>query len=51
MTLVALRRVTLHQLLNVHRGQSLPEAMVIVVVVPLAALAFYWLVVRRQRGR
>jgi len=36
---------------DVHRGVVLPEGRVIVIVVPLAALLFYQLVVRRNRGR
>lgn len=36
---------------NVHRGVVLPEGRIVVIVVPLAALAFYFFVVRRNRGR
>ncbi len=36
---------------NVHRGAVLPEGRIVVIVVPLAALAFYVLVVRRNRDR
>ncbi|MGC2168656.1 MAG: hypothetical protein WA580_06105 [Acidimicrobiales bacterium] len=35
---------------DVHRGAVLPEGRIIVIVVPLAALLFYLLVVRRKRG-
>ncbi|MGH3732997.1 MAG: hypothetical protein ACRDVC_06430 [Acidimicrobiales bacterium] len=36
---------------DAHRGAVLPEGRLIVIAVPLAALAFYILVVRRNRGR
>ncbi len=36
---------------NVHRGAVLPEGRIVVILVPLAALAFYLLVVRRRRDR
>ncbi len=35
---------------DVHRGAVLPEARVIVLAVPVAALLFYLFVVRRHRG-
>lgn len=38
-------------IVNVHRGVVLPEARIIVIAVPAAALLFYLLVVRRNRGR
>ncbi|HEY1825673.1 MAG TPA: hypothetical protein VGG21_06905 [Acidimicrobiales bacterium] len=36
---------------DVHRGAVLPEGRIIVVAIPLAALLFYLLVVRRKRGQ
>jgi hypothetical protein len=36
---------------DVHRGVVLPEGRIIVIAVPVAALLFYLLVVRRHRGR
>ncbi|HWD95048.1 MAG TPA: hypothetical protein VG246_01350 [Acidimicrobiales bacterium] len=39
------------QVTNVHRGAVLPEGRIVVILVPLAALAFYVLVVRRNRDR
>jgi hypothetical protein len=36
---------------SVHRGVVLPEGRIVVIAVPLAALAFYLFVVRRNRGR
>lgn len=42
--------VSSQQLLNVHRGSVLPEGRFILAV-PLAALCFYVLVVRRNRDR
>jgi hypothetical protein len=39
------------QLVDVHRGAVLPEGRIIVIAVPLAALMFYFLVVRRNRDR
>ena len=36
---------------SVHRGAVLPEGRVVVILVPLAALAFYFFVVRRNRDR
>jgi hypothetical protein len=35
---------------DVHRGAVLPEGRIIVIVVPVAAVLFYLLVVRRNRG-
>lgn len=35
---------------DVHRGAVLPEGRIIVIAVPVAALLFYLLVVRRKRG-
>jgi len=35
---------------DVHRGVVLPEGRIIVIAVPVAALLFYLLVVRRKRG-
>jgi hypothetical protein len=37
--------------IDVHRGVVLPEGRIIVIAVPVAALLFYLLVVRRNRGR
>jgi hypothetical protein len=49
---VVLQSLTLAaQVTSVHRGAVLPEGRIVVVVVPLAALAFYFLVVRRNRDR
>lgn len=39
------------QVVNVHRGAVLPEGRIVVIAVPLAALAFYFFVVRRNRDR
>jgi hypothetical protein len=39
------------QVTSVHRGAVLPEGRIVVIVVPLAALAFYFFVVRRNRDR
>jgi hypothetical protein len=39
------------QVTSVHRGAVLPEGRIVVVLVPLAALAFYFFVVRRNRDR
>jgi hypothetical protein len=36
---------------DVHRGVVLPEGRIIVIAVPVAAVLFYLLVVRRNRGR
>ena len=36
--------------LNRHRGVVLPEARVIVVLVPVALFSLYWFVLRRRRG-
>jgi hypothetical protein len=36
---------------NAHRGAALPEARIAVIVVPLAALIYYYFVVRRNRDR
>lgn len=36
---------------DVHRGVVLPEGRIIVVAVPLLALVFYLVVVRRNRDR
>ena len=48
----ALESLTLaEQVTSVHRGAVLPEGRIVVIVVPLAALAFYFFVVRRHRGR
>ena len=38
-------------IVDVHRGAVLPEGRIIVIAVPVAALLFYLLVVRRNRGR
>jgi hypothetical protein len=35
---------------DVHRGVVLPEGRIIVIAVPVAAVLFYLLVVRRNRG-
>lgn len=35
---------------DVHRGAVLPEGRLIVIAVPVAAVLFYLLVVRRNRG-
>ncbi|MGC2174671.1 MAG: hypothetical protein WA614_04325 [Acidimicrobiales bacterium] len=48
----ALESLTLAvQATSVHRGAVLPEGRIVVIVVPLAALAFYFFVVRRHRDR
>jgi hypothetical protein len=39
------------QVASVDRGAAFPAAGVVVIVVPLAALAFYFFVVRRNRDR
>ncbi|MCU1364025.1 MAG: hypothetical protein JWM55_1853 [Acidimicrobiaceae bacterium] len=36
---------------NVHRGAVLPEGRIVVIAVPLAALLYYYFVVRRHRDR
>ncbi len=36
---------------NAHRGAALPEARILVIAVPLAALIYYYFVVRRNRDR
>lgn len=36
---------------NAHRGAVLPEARIVVIAVPLAALIYYYFVVRRNRDR
>jgi hypothetical protein len=36
---------------NAHRGAALPEARIVVIVIPLAALIYYYFVVRRNRDR
>jgi hypothetical protein len=48
---VLLGTVTLGSHAGVHRGAVLPEGRIVVVLVPLAALAFYFFVVRRNRDR
>jgi hypothetical protein len=48
--IVALQTPT-QMVVDVHRGVVLPEARIIVIAVPVAALLFYLLVVRRNRGR
>jgi len=40
---------TTTSIVNVHRGAVLPEGRFVVLAVPVAALAFYLLVVRRRR--
>ena len=35
-------------LVNVHRGSVLPEARVIVILVPLTLLSIYWFVLRKR---
>jgi hypothetical protein len=47
---VALQTST-QMVVDVHRGAVLPEGRIIVIAVPVAALLFYLLVVRRNRGR
>jgi hypothetical protein len=44
-------RVSSQTVVDVHRGAVLPEGRIIVLAVPVAALLFYLLVVRRNRGR
>ena len=39
------------QVLDVHKGAVLPEGRVIVIAVPLAALAYYLIFIRRHRDR
>lgn len=41
--------LTTTTLVNVHKGAVLPEGRFVVLAVPLGALAFYLLVVRRRR--
>jgi hypothetical protein len=36
--------------LNRHRGVVLPEARVIVILVPVALFTLYWFVLRRRQG-
>ncbi|MGB8180513.1 MAG: hypothetical protein WCF63_10150 [Acidimicrobiales bacterium] len=48
---IAALHASSQMVVDVHRGVVLPEGRVIVIVVPLAALLFYLLVVRRNRGR
>ena len=36
---------------NAHRGAALPEARILVIAVPLAALVYYYFVVRRNRDQ
>ena len=36
---------------NVHRGAVLPEARVVVIVVPLAILAGFWFLALRRRAK
>jgi hypothetical protein len=43
--------VSTQTVVDVHRGAVLPEGRIIVIAVPAAALLFYLLVVRRNRGR
>jgi hypothetical protein len=43
--------VSTQMVVDVHRGVVLPEGRIIVIAVPVAALLFYLLVVRRNRGR
>ncbi len=38
-------------LANVHHGAVLPEGRIVVIAVPLAALIYYYFVVRRHRDR
>jgi hypothetical protein len=45
---------TMHLSANVtdlHRGAVLPEGRIVVLVVPLAALGYYYFVVHRRRDR
>jgi hypothetical protein len=39
------------QVIDPHKGAVLPEGRVVVLVVPLAALAYYYFVVYRRRDR
>jgi hypothetical protein len=48
--IVALQAST-EMVVDVHRGVVLPEGRIIVIAVPVAAVLFYVLVVRRNRGR
>lgn len=43
-------RASHEMVVDVHRGVVLPEGRIIVIAVPVAALLFYLLVVRRNRG-
>jgi len=36
---------------DVHRGAVLPEGRIVVIVIPLAAFAYYYFVVHRHRDR
>jgi hypothetical protein len=40
--------LTATTLVNVHRGSVLPEARVIVIVVPLTLFSIYWFVLRKR---
>ena len=37
-------------IVNVHRGSVLPEARVIVIVVPVTVFCVYWFVLRKRGG-
>jgi hypothetical protein len=48
--LIAAFQMSNEMVVDVHRGAVLPEGRIIVIAVPVAALLFYLLVVRRNRG-
>jgi hypothetical protein len=48
---IAALRTSTQMVVDVHRGAVLPEGRIIVIAVPVAAVLFYLLVVRRKRGR
>jgi len=49
MGLVLAALTTSTTIFNPHRGAALPAARAVLIVVPVAALGFYLLVVRRHR--
>lgn len=44
-----LATLTTTTVVNVHRGSALPEARVVVLVVPLTLLGVFWFVAKRSR--
>jgi hypothetical protein len=42
---------TAHAVVEVHRGAVFPAGRVVLIAVPVAALIYYYFVVRRHRGR